>query len=84
MPVGPLYTRGASIMGFALGSMSTGELAATRLINQHLGAGTLRVRIGATLPLAETAYAHALVEAGFRPGRVILLPQQSCSSRRRE
>ncbi|MCC6236033.1 MAG: NADPH:quinone reductase [Dehalococcoidia bacterium] len=76
LPVGPLYTRDASIVGFVLGSASTGELtAAARHINQHLRAETLRVRIGTTLPLAESAQAHRLVEAGFRPGRVVVLPQ---------
>lgn len=76
LPVGPFYTRDASIVGFALGSASTDELAeAARLIDAHLAAGTLRVRIGKTLPLAETAQAHALVESGFRPGRVVVLPE---------
>jgi NADPH:quinone reductase-like Zn-dependent oxidoreductase len=75
LPVGPFYTRDASIVGFVLGGASTEELgAAARLINGHLAAGTLRVRIGRTLPLEESAQAHRLVESGFRPGRVVVMP----------
>lgn len=77
LPVGPLYTHDAAIVGFVLGSASTSELAdAAPLINRHLAAGTLRVRIGKTLPLAATAEAHTLVESRYRPGRVVL-PEQS-------
>jgi NADPH:quinone reductase-like Zn-dependent oxidoreductase len=75
LPVEPLYTRDASIVGFVLGSAGTEELAAaSRLINRHLVAGTLRVRVGVTLPLEQAAEAHRLVEAGFRPGRVVVTP----------
>ncbi|TAK73174.1 MAG: NADPH:quinone reductase [Dehalococcoidia bacterium] len=75
LPVGPLYARDASVLGFVLGSANTLELAAAaHLINQQLAAGALRVRVGVTLPLTDAAESHRLVENGFRPGRVVLTP----------
>ncbi|PKN83123.1 MAG: oxidoreductase [Chloroflexi bacterium HGW-Chloroflexi-9] len=75
LPVGPFYARDATMLGFVLGGASTVELAAAaRLINQQLAASALRVRIGVTLPLADAAESHRLVESGFRPGRVVVTP----------
>jgi NADPH2:quinone reductase len=39
-----------------------------------VAAGTLDVRIGATLPLAEARRAHELLEARASSGKIILLP----------
>ena len=82
LPVGPFYTRDATIVGFALGGASTGDLAAAaRLINRELARGALKVRVGITLPLEHAAESHRLVESGFRPGRVVVIP--CVSSKRR-
>ena len=48
------------------------KLAATRAINQALGAGWLGLEIAARFPLAKIAQAHEFVERPPKPGRVIL------------
>jgi NADPH:quinone reductase-like Zn-dependent oxidoreductase len=76
LPVGPLYTADAALLGFAISNASVVDLAAAAAaINAGLASGVLRGRIAETLPLAETAHAHALVESGAHPpGRLVVLP----------
>src|SRR5690625_974085 len=78
LPVGELYTRNASLRGFALSNASKKDLErAARTINAHLESGRLQVRIAKTLPLGEAAQAHRLLEAGGLPklrGRIVVLP----------
>lgn len=78
LPVGLLYTRDASLRGFAISNASVSDLAeAARVINDRLANNGLRTRIGARLPLAKAALAHRLQEARDqnRPrGRIVVLP----------
>lgn len=74
LPIGRLYAKDASIRGFAISNASTADLAeAARTINHGLGRGILKARIGALLPLADSAEAHRLQENGAR-GRIVVLP----------
>ncbi|WP_233235046.1 NADPH:quinone reductase [Bordetella sp. LUAb4] len=76
LPVGGLYTRDASILGFAISNASTSDLqAAANRVNQLLVQGTLPLRKTEVLPLAEAARAHQRMEAGEVQGiRLILKP----------
>jgi 2-desacetyl-2-hydroxyethyl bacteriochlorophyllide A dehydrogenase len=72
LPTGSLYTRDASIRGFAISNASTADLAkAASLINRQLPAKRLQARTRPPRPLAEAAEAHRQLEAGVR-GRVVL------------
>lgn len=78
LPVGELYTRDASLRGFAISNATVAELtAAATAINPLLARGALVSRIGARLPLTEAARAHRLQEGAepHRPrGRIVVLP----------
>ncbi|MEU4540400.1 zinc-binding dehydrogenase [Streptosporangium sp. NPDC023825] len=78
LPVGQLYTRDASLRGFAISNATVAELAAAATaINHLLARGTLISRIGTRLPLAEAARAHRLqegAEPGHPRGRIVVLP----------
>lgn len=75
LPCGALYTRDASVRGFAISNASVSELAdAAAAMNFMLGRGALRVREIQTLPLSQTARAHTLLEEGRAAGRLVLLP----------
>lgn len=73
LPVGMLYTRDATLHGFAISNASVDDLArAARTINLLLASGRLRARIGATYTLADAARAHqAMAEHAVR-GRIIV------------
>ncbi|MBT2383382.1 NADPH:quinone reductase [Streptomyces sp. ISL-11] len=74
LPVGPLYLKDASVVGFAISQASTGELAeAAGAINRLLAAGLLRPRAVDVLPLSAAAEAHRRVEAGEANGRRVVL-----------
>ncbi|MEU5259216.1 NADPH:quinone reductase [Amycolatopsis sp. NPDC021455] len=65
LPVGPLYLRDRSVVGFAISQATTTELAhAAGTINRSLATGCLRARKTETLPLSAAASAHRRVEAG--------------------
>ncbi|KZV42181.1 putative quinone oxidoreductase [Dorcoceras hygrometricum] len=78
LPVGALYTRDASLRGFAISNAPVQDLAeAARSINRHLAAGDLKTRIGLRLPLEDTARAHRLLEdpgGGHVGGRIVVIP----------
>ncbi len=74
LPVGPLYTRDAALVGFAISSAHVGELAdAAAMINRRLAGKALPARIARILPLAEAANAHRMVEQGQVHGRRVVL-----------
>lgn len=73
LPIGELYTRDASIRGFAISNAGVTALgSAARVINRGLSTGILRPRIGTRLPLASAAEAHRLQESGEARGRIVL------------
>ncbi|WP_406637952.1 NADPH:quinone reductase [Amycolatopsis sp. WGS_07] len=73
LPIGELYTRDASIRGFAISNAGVAALgAAARVVNRGLSTGILRPRIGARLPLEAAAEAHRAQEEGEARGRIVL------------
>ena len=75
VPIGQLYTRDASIHGFAISNASVSDLAqAAVTINHMLAMGTLKARIGATFRLSEASKAHRAIESGKIHGRILVLP----------
>lgn len=78
LPVGALYTRDAQIVGFAISSATTVELAAAAArINQLVADGSLTPGVVEHLPLSATAHAHRRLESGAAQGvRLILHPPE--------
>jgi NADPH:quinone reductase-like Zn-dependent oxidoreductase len=75
VPIGKLYTRDASVLGFAISNASAADLAeAAKSINHMLSTGRLKARVGQTFHLAEAAEAHRALEAGGVHGRGLILP----------
>lgn len=76
LPVGPLYLRDGSLVGFVISNASVSELAAAAArINQLLDEGSLRPRRVEELPLSATAEAHRRLEDGEARGtRLVLRP----------
>lgn len=76
VPVGPLYTRDGSLLGFAISNARVAELAAAAArINELLATGALKARRIEVLPLAAAARAHrCLEEAGTGGARLVLVP----------
>lgn len=74
LPVGQLYTREASIHGFAITKAGTADLAAAaRTVNHGLATGILKPRIAERLPLVRAARAHRRQENGSH-GRIVVRP----------
>jgi len=74
LPVGPLYLKDRSVVGFAISQATTTELAeAARTINRLLATGGLRARNTEMLPLSAAASAHRRVEAGGASGTKLVL-----------
>lgn len=74
LPVGGLYTRDASLRGFAISNASVDDLAAAaRATNRLLAQGRLAVRTGATLRLDDAAEAHRLLEGRSVHGRIVVV-----------
>lgn len=74
LPVGPLYLKDCSIIGFAISQATTAELAeAARSINNLLASKQLRPRTTETLPLSAAAEAHRRLEVGELHGKRIIL-----------
>ena len=81
LPVGPLYVRDASVLGFALFNYSAEQQQQCGAdINRWLTEGKLQANIDRVLPLEETAAAHRLQEentiglAGTLSGKIVLKP----------
>jgi 2-desacetyl-2-hydroxyethyl bacteriochlorophyllide A dehydrogenase len=77
LPVNDLYTRDASLLGFAITNATVPELErAAERVNAGLAEGALTPRIGPRLSLADAAEAHRLMEDSHRrpPGRIVLMP----------
>ena len=76
LPVGALYTRDRSIIGFVISHATTAELfEASRAVNRLLAAGRLRPRQIERLRLADLAEAHRRIEAGPMHGvRFVVAP----------
>ncbi len=80
-PVGPFYVKGCSLHGFVMFKATPAEqrLAAND-INRWLADGSLKPRIGKTMPLSQAAEAHRLQEentlqqAGTLAGKIVLHP----------
>ncbi len=79
LPVGGLYTRDGSILGFAISSATVAELAdAAELINRMLADGTLTPPRTEEAPLTAARGAHARLEAGALHGvKLVLRPAQA-------
>ena len=74
LPMGPLYLKDRSIVGFAISQATTTELAeAARTVNRLLASGDLRARRTETLPLSAAASAHRRVETGGTSGTKLVL-----------
>ncbi|MFE0809262.1 NADPH:quinone reductase [Streptomyces sp. NPDC058848] len=75
LPVGRLYTRDASIVGFAISNATAADLAdAADGVGRLLRDTPWRPRVAGRLPLSMTADAHRGLEAGEVRGRLVLIP----------
>ncbi len=76
LPVGCIYTGDLTVVGFAISTATTAELAdAAARVNQLLGLGALVPRRVELLPLSAAAEAHRRLEAGECRGvRLVLAP----------
>ena len=80
-PVGPFYVKDLSLFGFAMFNAPAEEQrTCANDIHRWLAEKNLRVPIGKTFPLAQTAAAHQFLEdntlrkAGTLTGKVVVLP----------
>lgn len=73
-PVGPFYTRNASMLGFSITWLDDAELQeAADALNAWAASGKMNVRIDRTLPLSEAANAHRMMEDGTQlNGKIVL------------
>jgi NADPH:quinone reductase-like Zn-dependent oxidoreductase len=75
LPVGAVYPRDVSLIGFAISNASVDDLAGTaRVINHGLADDAFPIPVSVELPLSRTAEAHRMIEAGVR-GRIVLRPE---------
>jgi NADPH:quinone reductase-like Zn-dependent oxidoreductase len=75
LPIGRLYTRDASIVGFAISNATVADLAdAAAGVIELLRATPWRPRIADRLLLSQAAEAHRRLEAGDVRGRLLLHP----------
>lgn len=76
LPVGELYTKNCSLLGFTVTDATVAELAGyARQIQAYLAAGALRAKIHAVWPLSRAAEAQRLVGAGDLFGKIVLVPE---------
>jgi NADPH2:quinone reductase len=80
-PVGPFYSKSASLLGFMILNTTAEELrTAGDDINGWMSKGKLKAQIDRVLPLAQTAEAHRLQEestikkTGALAGKIVLKP----------
>ncbi len=81
VPIGPFYTKQASLLGFVMFLMPPDvQRVCAEEMNRWMAAGSLKPRIDRILPLAEAATAHRLQEEstigcnGTLKGKLILQP----------
>jgi NADPH:quinone reductase-like Zn-dependent oxidoreductase len=75
LPIGAVYPRDVSLVGFAISNSSVDDLAGTaRVINHGLADDAFPIPVTVELPLSRTAEAHRMIEAGVR-GRIVLRPE---------
>ncbi len=73
LPIGDLYTKDASIRGFAITNASLTETQQAALqINQLLAQHAIKTKIAQKLPLSEAREAHRLMEKDEIWGKIIL------------
>lgn len=73
LPIGSLYTRDASIVGFAISNASVRDLAgAATGVVELLRTTPWRPRIADRVPLPQAAEAHRRIEAGGLRGRLVV------------
>jgi NADPH:quinone reductase-like Zn-dependent oxidoreductase len=78
LPVGQLYTRDITLLGFVISRAPASDLAlAASHINRMLASGRLTARITGELTLDQTAEAHRRIEAGEVGGRLLIRPAQA-------
>ncbi len=71
LPVGSLYTRDCSILGFAMFNASIADQEqAAHAINRWVEAGRLKPRVGQVFPLDQTARAQQVMEESASGGAV--------------
>ncbi len=76
LPVGAVYPRDVSLVGFAISNASVDDLAGTaRVINHGLADDAFPIPVTVELPLSRTAEAHRMIEAGGVRGRIVLRPE---------
>jgi NADPH:quinone reductase-like Zn-dependent oxidoreductase len=76
LPVGAVYPRDVSLVGFAISNASVDDLAGTaRVINHGLADDAFPIPVTVELPLPRTAEAHRMIEAGGVRGRIVLRPE---------
>jgi len=75
LPLGAVYTRDISLVGFAISNAGIDDLAATAVVINHgLAADAFPISVTAELPMSRTAEAHRMLEAGGVRGRIVLRP----------
>ncbi|MFC3980391.1 NADPH:quinone reductase [Streptosporangium jomthongense] len=75
LPLGSLYTRDASVVGFAISNASVADLAdAAGGVAFLLRETRWRPRVAGRLPLSQAAQAHRRLETGDVNGRLVLSP----------
>ena len=73
LPLGAVYTRDISLVGFAISNAGIDDLAATAVVINHgLAADAFPISVTAELPMSRTAEAHRMIEAGGVRGRIVL------------
>jgi NADPH:quinone reductase-like Zn-dependent oxidoreductase len=76
LPVGAVYPRDVSLVGFAISNASVDDLAGTaRVINHGLADDAFPIPVTVELPLSRTAEAHRMIEKGGVRGRIVLRPE---------
>lgn len=75
LPLGRLYTKDVSLIGFVMSRATADQLArAANGLTTFLERGLLTTTITEVLDLSEAARAHQLMESGELRGRVVLTP----------
>lgn len=63
VPVGPLYRKDCSLLGFSIFNASSDDLtSAAAMINLCLQLGKLKTKVAQVMPLSDTAKAHKMLE----------------------